>query len=189
MRKYNKTITLLFFVLLLSSGCGNNNEIPKTRNVEESKVYSALINKQLEDPLGYLSLGEPIVFINYSYFEDFEDDYLFSTIKSIDDETVEDFRKINQTSEMLSTSLTINKQYEYVPLPSDETGWLQFQENYPNVITIATLSKIGFNNKLDQALVYMAYYCGDECGLAKIYFLVRKGDLWDVKGSLDLWVR
>lgn len=187
MRKY-KTIVLLFFVLFISSGCGNN-ETPRTRNIEEAKVYSALINNQLEDPLGYLSLGEPIVFINYSYFEDFEDDYLFSTIKSIDNETVEDFRKNNQTSDLLDTPLTINKKYEYVPLPSNDTEWLQFQENYPNVISIATLSKIGFNSKLDQALVYMAYYCGDECGLAKIYFLVRKGDLWNVKGSLDLWFR
>jgi hypothetical protein len=65
---------------------------------------------------------------------------------------------------------------------------MEFAQKYPNAISITTLSKIGFNKKLDQALIYMAYRCGDECGSANIYFLVRKGDIWKVEDSANVWM-
>jgi hypothetical protein len=48
-------------------------------------------------------------------------------------------------------------------------------------------SKIGFNDEMNQALVYMAHICGNECGVGNIYFLVQNGDTWEIEGTLWVW--
>jgi len=173
-------------LVFLISACGNDG-VQRSRNIEEPAVYSALINDQLEVPFSYL-MGDPIIIVNSSYYETVEDDYLFDELKSLDKDTLEDFKAVNQVSQVLDLPLTVNKPYEYIVLPNDEAGWMEFAQKYPNAISITTLSKIGFNKKLDQALVYMAYRCGNECGSANIYFLVRKGDIWKVEGSVNVWM-
>ena len=184
MKKLQKTIALVLIVLLISA-C--RNDIQRSRSIEEPGVYSALINEQLEVPFGYLMGDAPIIIVSSSYYEAVEDDYLYEGAPSLDKDTLEDFKIVNQVSEILDTALSVNKPYEYVVLPSDENGWVEFEQKYPNVITITTLSKIGFDKELNQALVYMAYYCGSECGTANIYFLVRKGDTWKVESTIKVW--
>jgi len=185
MQKLQNIISTILVVLFISA-CGKG-EIQRTRSVEELAVYSALINDQLEVEFSYL-MGDPIIIVNRSYYEGVRDDYLFDELKSVDKDTLADFKTVNRVSQILDMPLSVNKPYEYIVLPTDENGWAEFEQKYPHAISITTLSKIGFNEKLDQALVYMAYYCGNECGSANIYFLVREGDTWTVEGLVNVWM-
>jgi hypothetical protein len=185
MHKLRKIIVTILIVLFISA-CGQG-DIQRVRSVEEPAVYSALINDQLGVDFSYL-MGDPIIIINSSEYETIEDGYLLSELKSVDKATLEDFKTANQISQPLGMQLSVNKAYEYIAWPTDENGWTEFEQKYPDAISITTLSKVGFNKRLDQALVYMAYYCGNECGSANIYFLVREGDIWKVEGSVNVWM-
>src|SRR5688572_24509571 len=185
MQKFQKIITQVV-ILSLISACGMKN-IERSRSVEEAAVYSALINEQLEVPFSYL-MGDPVLIVNSTISDKVDDDYLYESAPDLDKDTVEDFKAVNRESQTLDLSLSLNKPYEYITLPSDENGWLEFEQKYPNAISITSLSKIGFNKKLDQALVYMSNYCGNECGVGDIYFLIRKGDTWKIENVIGIWV-
>ena len=179
-----QNILAMILVVFCVSACGGT-KLQQSRSIEEPAVYSALINQQLEVPFSYL-MGDLILIVNRSSYETVEDNYLFDELKAVHKDTLEDFKTVNQVSQTLDMQLSVNKPYEYVVLPIDENGWTDFEQKYPNAISITTLSKVGLNQKLDQALVYMAYYCGNECGSANIYFLVREGESWKVKGSINI---
>jgi len=185
MKKFQKIVSLVLIVFLISA-CGNDG-IQRSRNIEEPAVYSALINDLLEVPFSFLN-SDPIIIINSTYYETTEDDRLFNELKSLNKDTLEDFKSVNQVSQVLDLPLTVNKPYEYTALPNDETDWIEFLQKYPNAISITRFSKIGFNKKLNQALVYMRLDCGSECGHAIIYLLVRKGDTWKVEKWVRLWI-
>lgn len=184
MKKFQKVVALVLIIFLISA-C-EKNDVQRSRNIEESAVYSALINDQLEVPFSYL-MGDPILIVNSSELEIADFRYLIGEFKPLDRDTLEDFKNANQVSQVLNMPLTVNKPYEYIVLPKDDNDWMELANTYPNAISITTLSKIGFNKKFDQALVYMAYRCGVECGSANIYFLTRKGDAWTVEGSVFVW--
>lgn len=185
MQQLQKIITLSV-ILSFISACGMKNA-ERLVAVEEAAIYSALINEQLEVPFSYL-IGDPILIVNSTVYETVNDDYLYDNAPTLDRDTVEDFKEVNKQSQILDLSLSLNKPYEYITLPSDENGWLEFEQKYPNAISITSFSRIGFNKKLDQALVFMSYSCGNECGAGDIYFLVRKGDTWEVENVIEVWV-
>jgi len=178
MQRYRKIIVLVV-VLSLISACGKN-DIHRSRATEEAAVYSALINEQLEVPFSYL-IGDPILIVNSTDYESVDDDYLYDNAPSLGKDTLEDFKEVNKEPQPLNVPLSLNKPYEYIALPSDDNGWIELSEKHPQAISITSVSKIGFNKEFDQALVYMAYYCGNECGLDSIYFMVRKGEIWRVE--------
>ena len=99
---------------------------------------------------------------------------------------MEYFHVVNADSQIIDFPLSVNKEYVYLRVTT-ESDWEQLK-NYPKAISITNFSKIGFNKELDQALVYMAFYCGQECGTANIYFLVRKGDIWEIKNFINVWM-
>ena len=181
MQRYQKIIVLVVALSLISA-CGKN-DLHRSRATEEAAVYSALINEQLEVPFSYL-MGDPILIVNSTDYEPIDDDYLYASALSLDKDTLEDFKEVNKESQPLDVPLSLNKPYEYISLPNDNNGWIEFSKKYPKAISITSLSKIGLNKEFDQALVYMAYYCGNECGLDSIYFLVREGDIWRVESTV-----
>lgn len=188
MRKSQKLFMISLVFVFIISACGKNN-VSRSRAAEEAAVYSALLNDELSEPFGYL-LGDPIIIVDMTYTNPFydtvEDDRFFENAKSLEKETLENFHTVNADSQILNFPLSVNKEYVYLRVTT-ESDWEQLQ-NYPNAISVTNFSKIGFNQELDQALVYMAFYCGQECGKANIYFLTRKGDMWEIKSVINVWV-
>jgi hypothetical protein len=188
MQTFQKILIVAMVGAFLISACGNNAAL-RSRATEEAAVYSTLLNDELAEPFGYL-LGDPIIIVDRTYkntfYETIDDKYLLENASALDKETVEDFHTVNIDSQIIDLPLSVGKPYEYIRVVT-ESDWEQLK-NYPNAISITNFSKIGFNQKLDQALVYMAFYCGTECGKANIYFLVRKGDIWEIKNVINVWV-
>lgn len=172
-------------VVFLLSAC-SRKDVERSRIIEEAAVYSALINEQIEIPFGYLMMGD-LVIVNRTYYEMVEDDALRAGAPSVDTDTLEDFHAVNKESQILDVPLSINKSYQYISQPITADDWMEFGSKYPNAISITSLSGIGFNKELGQALVYMSSFCGDECGTANIYFLTREGDVWRVESMVKVW--
>lgn len=184
-KKFSNVVSLILAVLIISACASRPTQ--RSRSDEEIAVYSALINEQLEVPFGYL-MGDPIIIVNRTSYESVEDDILYAGAPSLDNDTVKNFREENIGRYTLDLPLSVNKPYEYMSWPTDENGWMEFGQKFPHAITITAISKIGFNKKMNQALVYMAYYCGTECGMANVYFMTRKGDTWMIEATIEIWV-
>lgn len=56
--------------------------------------------------------------------------------------------------------------------------WLAFHEKYPNAWGYASVSRVGFNTRHTEALVFTRHSCGSACVNADFWFLERKNDSW-----------
>lgn len=104
---------------------------------------------------------------------------------SLDRDTVEHFRAVNQETQILASPLSITRPYEYIDEPSPN-DWATIGHTQEHILLITMLSRVGFNLDMGQALVYMAHRCGTECGVGVIYFLVREGNTWQVESTIDV---
>lgn len=71
-----------------------------------------------------------------------------------------------------------------------DTGfwWAAFYRDYPEAAGFFTLSKVGFNADMTQAIVYRAFSCGDTCGYGSYVLLVKAGGAWRIVGEARPWV-
>ena len=83
-------------------------------------------------------------------------------IRGVDQKTAESFRVQNDAAYPVRPDLELGSGYVLLSqsemgqiFGQNRDGWQLFYERYPDAPGITTLSKVGFNNTLDQALVYV----------------------------------
>ena len=70
-----------------------------------------------------------------------------------------------------------------------EAGWSRFFRRYPVSDGIVRLSRPALDHSGTQALVYLEFQCGAECGSGRMVSLTRQpGQAWQVAGGELLWV-
>jgi hypothetical protein len=101
----------------------------------------------------------------------------------------------NRRPAKLARKLSIETEYRLMPQNDYRAvlsagaapDWDHFEEMYPETPGFMTISRVGFDAKYSQALVYFgnAYRCREERSIPKdrsIAFFVRKDDGWVLKG-------
>lgn len=68
-------------------------------------------------------------------------------------------------------------------------GWAQFGEQYPGTPGIIRVSRAGYDDALEHALLYVEHQCGVECGSGRLV-LVKLGANagWQVASSALVWM-
>ena len=71
----------------------------------------------------------------------------------------------------------------------DETGrgWRDFYKTYPKTAGALSVSRVGFNDSHNEAIVYVATQCDWLCGHGEFTFLKKEGAVWRIKSSFPLW--
>ena len=70
-----------------------------------------------------------------------------------------------------------------------EAGWSRFFRRFPVSDGIIRLSRPAVDHTYAQALVYLEFQCGAECGSGRMVSLTRQpGKAWSVTGGALLWV-
>jgi hypothetical protein len=181
-------------MLILSACAGfkaqptSGADLQTKKEENELDIYSILLEN---DMASYIVVLDKTVYKDY---EDLPDSVLFRAVPALSAETLNDFKQVNQASHEMPSTLELNSNYVLVSqvelnsLISEYGDWEKFNQKYQNENVYYFLSRIGFNSELNQALVYMGYSCGGECGKGDIYFLVHDGDKWVVAGSCEVWV-
>ena len=184
---------LLLTAMTASTGCGGSesrhspNVIPDyypgseiNRNVEEYAVYNVLIDHILENY--YLSDIQMVVIEDHTKSEGLiGGDDLFA----IDREVIDDFYyKNTDQSHPLSEDFTIELDYVFISeeeLPSVELAdWEEFYEKYPDSQGILTLSRVGLNVELNQAVVCMSNVYGNLGGEGYCLPFIKENGAWRV---------
>ena len=84
--------------------------------------------------------------------------------------------------------LSEEKQEVIFDQPDVRTAWLKFSNTYNGARNLLRFSRVGYNYKITNALVYVEHLCGIECSSGRFIALKLIDDRWVVKGSNLIWV-
>ena len=111
------------------------------------------------------------------------------------DETMNDYRTKNKGSEQLKPAFDLKIKYTLVEkqvidliFKHGPDGWPAFYKKYPDSGGYLRLSRVGFNRKTVQALIYVEHGCGGLCGTGHYVFLVKGQEGWKVNKKIMAWI-
>jgi hypothetical protein len=185
---------LMIFLLLNVLACKALTPVPKADAAdidrEEQAVYSVVVHSGdgpavlLRETSADISSDDPAQSL----------DYIKSGLPSASKETLNSFIDRNQEHTQLSPDMQLD--VEYVLLSDDEQqsiftqaeGWDTFYEKYPGSGGYTSLSRVGFNDELDQAVVYAGNMAGPLMGAGFYYLLEKKDGEWSIIEQVMAWI-
>lgn len=122
-------------------------------------------------------------------------DYVLQNMHSVDSGTVVSFRSRNDAAYPIPPDMNIGGPYILLSqagrqkiFGQNQSGWEIFYGRYPQAPGITTLSRVGFNNSLDQALVYIGTQSNWLAG-SGYYILLKKLDgSWSIDQRVMTWI-
>lgn len=155
---------------------------------EEYVVYSAMIPEiYAEDESRFMVIANPTSRWSHQIaIKDFQFSYPAPIVSQ---ETLDDYLLRNKTNRWLTRKL--NLKVDYVLTGFDEIkiligvsnpldDWKVFFKQYPAAHGFIHFSRVGFNERMDQALLYAGWRCPGLCGQWEFILLAREGDAWKV---------
>jgi hypothetical protein len=76
--------------------------------------------------------------------------------------------------------------FDFVPVPNN--GVKDFRQAFPKAGGIISLSHVGFDSGLHEAMVATSYVCGSLCGGGELYILRKTRGKWEVIARSTLWM-
>jgi hypothetical protein len=172
---------------------------------EEDAVYSTLVEQMSAKDRGSLLVIRDQTVNFYSLpkarLEGEPRDPLFEALRSdspmAEQETLASFRANNEQPWPITRPFLLRTKSRLIS--HEETNgmnsplrtgiwWEAFYRDYRGAAGFLMLSKVGFNRKMNQALVYRAFVCGDTCGFGSYLFLVKDGGQWRIRSMAEAWV-
>lgn len=184
---------LIAMLILTQAACGLLTPQPKPSAAdierEEQAVYAFFVG----------SGAEPVVILQETETNINSDDpqetvdFVRSGLKSVANDTLDSYMDRNAQPSQLSPDMDLG--VEYVLLGSDEMsnifmqpdGWDVFHQKYSKA-GYKVFSRVGFNNTLDQALVYVGQMAGPLMGSGVYNLLEKENGEWILKEQIMVWI-
>ena len=121
-------------------------------------------------------------------------DYIRSGLPSLSDEALDNFVQRNQQSGPLSPGMELD--VDYILLSTEELSETTRQSNWGEVITqkypgsygYTMFSRVGFNNTLDQAVIYVGSMAAPLMGSGFYYLMEKENGDWVIKEQVMAWI-
>ena len=121
-------------------------------------------------------------------------DYIRSGLPSLSDEALDNFVQRNQQSGPLASDMELD--VDYILLSTEELSEITRQSNWGEVITqkypgsygYTLFSRVGFNNTLDQAVIYVGSMAAPLMGSGFYYLMEKKNGEWVIKEQIMAWI-
>jgi hypothetical protein len=156
---------------------------------EEQSVYSFFVSGNgtaliLQDTSTSISGDDPQKTV----------DFIKSGLKSVSKETLDNYLERNAAPSRLS--LNMNLGMDYILLSEDELASITSQPNWGEVLSnkypgshgYTMFSRVGFNNSLDQAVIYVGNMAGPLMGSGYYYLMEKKNGEWVIKEQIMVWI-
>jgi hypothetical protein len=190
---------LLLSFLLLSAACTvRPTPVPTPSasqvDLEEQAVYAFLLPEMYKNR-GYVIMATTATDVTGVDNTSQTLDYVLQNMHAVLPETVDSFRARNDTSYPIRKDMDLGSPYTLLSqagrnriFGQNQSGWEIFYNRYPQAPGITTLSRVGFNAALDQALVYIGTQSNWLAG-AGYYVLLKKGPGgWSIDQQVMTWV-
>jgi hypothetical protein len=159
---------------------------------EEQAIYASFLKNNLE----------PIVIqkdTSTGWLPSSEDElkqrmeYIASGLPNASNETLDDFFQRNRQSTQLAPDMQLG--VHYILLSADDLsavmdqpdGWDAFHKKY-SPSGYLQFSRVGFNDMVDQAIVYVASIPGPMMGSGNYYLLEKEAGQWSIREQVLAWV-
>lgn len=121
-------------------------------------------------------------------------DYIKEGLPSLSNETIDSFMERNVQPGQLSPDMDLG--VEYILLTSQELSGITSQPNWGEVLTekypgsygYTIFSRVGFNNSLDQAVIYVGSVGGPLMGSGFYYLMEKKNGEWLMMEQVMVWI-
>lgn len=161
---------------------------------EEYAVYSALINERLAQ-----DKSKSVVICEFTTTGGADEldqrfRYIYGGISGLSRGTTNNFRRKREPLRLSGDSFNVDvkcivmSQEEERELFGDSRGWERFYEKYPASSGLTRLSRVGFNRRMTEALVYAGNQSGGLSGLGVFYLVTKENKVWRVSGELPVWI-
>ena len=158
---------------------GRDNNITKAT---EYAVYSAVLNSFKGEHSPYFVLSDTTG--NYDISSNVH--YLKENIPGLSNETIHSYGTRNKQKVKIVEIPNIEIKLDYLTKNSRDP-WNRWKEVYPEADALIHLSRVGFNGRMDQALVYFTDFYAPLAGTGNIFYL-EKEETWVVKKKIIAWI-
>ncbi len=164
---------------------------------EEYSVYSDLIEAMFPDKYELFVIRDRTSSEDSATSETLPFQYLHSHMPSLSPETFANFQAMNDKEYNLQRHFQLET--DYILLGAEENEeifsavgpwvdpWDEFYERYPNSQGIMTLSRVGFDDNMNQALVYLGNVFGGLGGQGNCILLTKVSGVWVIESDVFLW--
>lgn len=121
-------------------------------------------------------------------------EFIRSGLPGISNETLENYLARNAQPSQLSLDMNLGMDYalltaEELAEISSHPNWGELlTEKYPNSHGYSVFSRVGFNNSLDQAVIYVGNMAGPLMGAGFFYFMEKQNGEWVIKQQVMVWI-
>jgi hypothetical protein len=193
-----KKFYLFFLIVLLPACTANPTPLPTPSEAQidtgQQAVYAALLQK-LYSVSSYVimdttatspaGLGDTASTL----------DRMIQNMHNVDQKTADSFRVRNDAAYPVLPNMDLGNPYVLLSqvemrqiFGQNQDGWQLFYEKFPGVPGITTLSRVGFNPTLDQALVYVGTLSHWLAGAGYYVLLKKVNGVWIVDQQVMSWV-
>ena len=163
-------------------------------NIEEQAVYAFLLPKMYH-ATGYVIMDTTATDLGGVENTAQTLDNVLQNMHEVAPGTVDSFRVRNDTAHPIRPDMNLDGPYTLLSqaeknqiFGQNQSGWEIFYNRYPQAPGITTLSRVGFNAALDQALVYIGTQSNWLAG-AGYYVLLKKVDgVWSIDQQVMTWI-
>ncbi|HXI75104.1 MAG TPA: hypothetical protein VNG94_05925 [Pyrinomonadaceae bacterium] len=184
----SKRFTIAIVLLLAAPLCLKAQASESAaREQEEYAVYSAVIPPTYQhDESGILVIANPTWrYPNEISRNDLRFIYPGSVVFQ---ETLDDFIERNKTNRWLERKFQLDFAYTLADFAeikrltgqNPNSDWKDFLKRYPSSHGFVHYSRVGFNQRMDQALVYGGWACPYLCGYWEFILLEKNRRTWKV---------
>ena len=185
---------LILFLIPTSLACSLFTSTPAPSQAdmerEEQAVYAVFVHG---------SKGPALILENTSTSTMDEDpqqmiDNIKDGLPGISNDTIDSYVERNAQSTQLSPDMQLG--VDYVLLSQQELAEISSQPNWHEVLTekypgsqgYTIFSRVGFNQALDQAVVYVGNVAGPLMGAGYQYLLEKQDGQWVIKEQVMVWI-
>lgn len=122
-------------------------------------------------------------------------DSISKQIKGVDPVTMQRFTARNDKPYPLSTHMNIGIPIQFISQEDlrqifniNQDGWQMFYERYPGTPGITTLSRVGFNDTMDQALLYLGTQSNWLAGAGYYILMLKTDGVWKIDQQVTAWI-
>ena len=121
--------------------------------------------------------------------------YVLQNMHAVALTTLDSFKSRNASAQILRSDMQLGGPYSLLSQSArnrifgqNQSGWDIFYNHYPQAPGITTFSRVGFNESLDQALVYMGTQSNWLAGSGYYFLLMKANGTWSIDQQVMIWV-
>jgi hypothetical protein len=193
-----KKVIIVLLAILLPACTASPTPLPTPSeaqiDIEQQAVYTALL-KKLYSASNYVIMDTTATSPAGVSDTSATLGRMIQNMQAVDQATTDSFLARNDSAYPVPPSMDLGSPYALLSqavmrqiFSQNRDGWQLFYEQFPDAPGITTLSRVGFNASLDQALVYVGTLSHWLAGAGYYVLLKKVNGTWIVDQQVMSWV-